>query len=285
MTQWKNPVAREHQGAAPFPGFSNEECRQRGATPVDGQVEADLRQPHSMPKIVFPRGGLGKPGIVTGEDFLRASPLPIDWGENPRQDACALLRALFLPDEYVFAAWNHRMPARLGTTVRTRREWEQVFRTCPQLPCLFLPNPVGALPRRTQHGKWSCRGSTSIVSFRHAIVEFEAIPEDEQFPVWASMDLANLSALVSTGVGTLQGIVRVNAPNEAAWKAGYEKKWLPMGCKPRCAVSASLARMAGGKRSLVTKAFCRTHAAEAIPPLVQQGLWYVRPELVVGGDS
>ena len=248
--------------------------------PASGEVEQSPVQPRPTQDIVLVPGEFGK----LGQSFLRASPLPIDWGENPRQDAIALLQALFLPYEYVFAAWGAKEDGVLNITVRTRREWELHLQVCPHLPCVFLPNPVKGFPSQTkQGGKWSFRCNKSILAFRHAVVEFPAIPEGQQFLHWSRFDLSHLSALVSTGVGTLQGFIRVDAQDEKTWKEEYEQKWLPLGCKRRCAIPANLARLAGGQRALVTKEFCRTHLSESVPPMIPQRLWYVRPELTVGG--
>lgn len=215
-----------------------------------------------------------------------STPLSFDWGQNPRQAACAQFRSLFKADEHIFAAWHPAMRARRGTTVRTRQAWEDFFRVCPHLPTVFLPNPVNSIPMPPKRGHaWSMRGSRSISAFRHVLVEFDRLSDAEQLLFWARLRVGELVSLVSTGTGSLEGLLRVDAPDEDAWKKHYSRTWLPLGCNPRCAVPTKLARLAGGNRFLVTRRAYRNLLAKSIPPPVQQRLLYLSPNQILPGDE
>ena len=231
------------------------------------------------------RESFDKSQSVTGEDFLRASPVPLPLGRDGRQDAADLFKSLFGPPEYVFAAWNRRMPAVLGRTIRTRREWEAVFADLSHpIPILFLPNPISPVPSPTKNGKeMTLRGAKSILAFRHCAVELGDLPLSRQFAVWWRVR-EHLTALVGTGTGSLQALVRVDLPNLAAWNAVvrdelYPKRLAFLGCTPFCLCPTFLARVAGAGRALVTRQEVKTRPSEEVPPLVRQTLWYVKPEL------
>lgn len=57
---------------------------------------------------------------ATADDFRRVSPVQLDWQGNWPEQACALFRALFFPDELVFAGWDSNTPGVLGQSIRTR---------------------------------------------------------------------------------------------------------------------------------------------------------------------
>lgn len=187
-----------------------------------------------------------------------------------RREAVGHLRALFAPQEYVFLSWHFKMPARLGSTVRSRLDWEAYLETCDTLPTFLLPNPISPVPMPNRQGSASLRGTNSITAFRHLAVEFDQIPPSQQRSHWAQYISPQLTALVSTGAGTLQGVIRIDASDEESWKkcgAG----WVARGCRAYCTRTTFLARLAGGLRRL------GSGDSEEGWRLVPQELLFLRP--------
>lgn len=190
--------------------------------------------------------------------------------DEARLEAIAHLRTLFEAQEYVFACWHPHMPARLGSTLRTRLDWEEYFRSCTRLPTMVLPNPLVPIPALGQNGKLTLRGSNSIRSWRHATVEVAGCSCWQLIERWEAGFWRRVSALVATGTGTMQAFVRVDAPDEAGWK-WWGTQLVSLGCQSHCTRTTSLARLAGGLRPLGPRT-----TRDTVVPMVPQELLYLR---------
>jgi len=221
---------------------------------------------------------------ASGADFLQASPVRIDPQGDGREDAINLFKALFMPDEYVFAAWHFKMPAIFGRTVRPRSEWETLFRTQARLPTIFLPNPVFPVPAEIKNRRgFTLRGSNSIAKFRTTVFELEGLPLKDQFEFWWAWGADKLTALLSTGWDSLQAFLRVDLPDLTIWNEivgrDLSDHLLPWGYNERCARPTFLARVGGAGRALISRHDCKKLPLTERPPLNKQSLWFVQPEL------
>lgn len=213
-----------------------------------GTMPPPPRRPKSTPApksaADFIRRGAG----VEEVDFWEASPVRLNWGDDWRMDACALLRALFLPGELVFCGDT------FGKTVRKRDEWIARFMGGEPIPPLLCPNPLKAEGGMTAGGKPSPRCDDAVAVFRHAVAEFDGMPLADQFRFWWGWGLDASTAVTFSGSKSLHVLLRVDCAGRAEWekqvKNGlFRRHLIPLGCDGACANPSRLTRLAGAVRA------------------------------------
>lgn len=245
---------------------------------ASGKATGDLavHRPETKPAPLTVMDYIQRGGSATAEVFLAASPVQLIRSGDRWRESVLLMRALFLPDEYVFCAWNKRTPGVLGDTVRTRAEWEMVFQqrgaAGQPIPPLFLPNPVSAVPALTKDGKASLRCDASVVAHRHAVAEMDKLPLEQQFAFWRGWGLETVSAVTFSGNHSLHVLLRVDAAGPEEWERHvqrglFERVLIPLGCDGQCKNPGRLSRLAGAVRNDE-----KVHGA-------LQSLFFVRKEL------
>lgn len=240
-----------------------------------GTLPPPPRRPKPQPLPKTAAAFIRKGARVTGEDFLRASPIRPRQGKDGWFDAISLFWAVFRPGEFVFCAEDQRTPGILGETVRERDAWAVEFRRRAEagkpLPLFFMPNPVSPVPAPKKDGNLSLRCDASIVAFRHAVAEMDGMPLAEQFSFWWGWGLDAVTAVTFSGSKSLHVLLRVDAADAEAWardvKGNLFEKWLvPFGCDRACANPGRLSRLAGAVRV----------SGNRDKPPTSQNLWFVR---------
>lgn len=227
---------------------------------------------------------------VSGMDYLEASPVHLLYGDEWWKDAVVLFRALFLPDEYVFACDTQQAAGVMGRTVRTRKEWEKEFykrsKVGAPLPLLFMANPVSPIPAKTKDGKMSLRCDASITAFRHAVAEMDGMPLEKQFEFWWGWGLKKAASVTFSGNHSLHVLLRVDeiTHNAEEWEKNvkgklFDRILIPFGCDPQCRNPGRLTRLAGAIRVPAAEDKWLGCPHSEIPPPMVQKLWYVREEL------
>ena len=224
--------------------------RDRGARPAAGlsawlpPARPFKPRPAPLSASTFIRRG----GDAEEVDLWEASPVRIDWGDDWRLDACALLRALFLPRELVYCGDTY------GRTVKARDAWIESFLNGSPIPPFFCVNPFKAEGGETSGGKKSPRCDNAVSTFRHCVAEMDAMPLADQVKFWAGWGLENVAAITFSGSKSLHVIIRVDARDREEWdgevKRGlYARRLVPLGCDGACVNPARLTRLAGARRA------------------------------------
>jgi PAS domain S-box-containing protein len=127
------------------------------------------------------------------------SPVRVDW--PPEYDAVAILKLLYCPEDQLFLGTQH--DAGPGV-VRPVTEWIERFKKGLPVPEHVIPNPLTGAEGRTKDDKISYRADDCVAKFRFAVVEFDAIPRDEQIRFWAGATLP-VVALIDSGGKSVHG--------------------------------------------------------------------------------
>ncbi len=183
---------------------------------------------------------------VGESDIWDASPVHIDW--PPERDAVELLRALYQPDDILFAGDTY------GTVVKPAAAWIAEFENGNAIPPHIIPNPLSGRVGLTKDGKESFRADSCVTQFRFAVAEFDGLPREDQIRFWYAVDLP-VCALIDSGGKSLHAWIRIDGIETAdAWTAQVEQllfalRLVPLGCDPACRNEARLSRMPGHFRS------------------------------------
>ena len=203
-------------------------------------------KPTPAPKTAeaFVRKGAG----ASEADLWEASPVRMDWGEDWKRDAVAQLRALFLPGELVFCG------DKFGKEVRPVEDWIARIEGGEKIPPLLCPNPLKPGGGMTKAGKPSYRCDDAVAVFRHAVAEFDGMPIDKQIKFWVGLGLGAVTCLTYSGGKSIHALLRVDAPDAAAWKRNvrgrlFDRTLIPLGCDGACVNPSRLSRLAGATRA------------------------------------
>lgn len=225
-----------------------EAYRARGVAILFGAIPC-IPKPKPDPAPVTAANYIRKGDGATEADLWEASPIRIDWGEDWRLDAIALVRALFRPGELVFCGERHETQ-----TVRTREEWCARWKRGEAPPPFLIVNPLKPGGGLTKSGKPSMRCDGAISAFRHAVVEFDEMPLVEQVQFWMGWGLEAVTAITFSGSKSLHALLRVDAASREEWDRGvrgvlFEKTLVPLGCDKTCKNPSRLSRLAGAWRA------------------------------------
>lgn len=178
------------------------------------------------------------------------SPVRVDWPAE--EDAVRVLEALYQPDDVLFIGMRETSPS-LKRNIRTAADWIAAFRQGrpgnhqPHI----IPNPLSGMPAPKASGKGpTLRGDGCVASFRFAVVEFDALPREEQLAFWWAARLP-VALLVDSGGKSIHGWVRVQGVACATdWARLVERHLFgdllePLGVDPACKNEARLSRLPG----------------------------------------
>lgn len=188
---------------------------------------------------------------VSEEDWLGASPIILDW-EPGREDACALMRLLYRPEDVLFCGGPY------DTKVAPAGEWLRRFDAGGDIPPHVIPNPMDGKTHATKAGKESFRCDDAVIVFRYAVAEFDEIPAAEQLAFWwgfrQDLPALKIAALISSGGKSVHAWLRVDARNREEWEAEVERGLfsellVPLGCDPACRNESRLSRLPGHYRA------------------------------------
>jgi len=154
--------------------------------------------------------------------LIAASPVPIPpiSPEPWRQTAC-FLDAMYDDTDFLFCGEQGHKGV-LGKNVRMANHWIQginIFQCAISHP-LLIANPLTGQTTLAKEGTPSLRCDANVRRHRYALVEFDAMPLEEQCAFWAGVittRILPLRSLVFSGSKSLHGLVEIDAPDRAAW--------------------------------------------------------------------
>lgn len=161
---------------------------------------------------------------ATGKTLIQASPVPIP-PEPWKQTAC-FLGAMYEETDYLFCGEQYH-EGKIGKNVLMAKHWRQLVNiTQSALPYpLLIANPLTGKNALTKEGKPSPRCAASVKWHRYALVEFDAMPLNDQCAFWAGVIATGtlpLRSLVYSGNKSLHGLIEVDAPDRAQWDKRIE---------------------------------------------------------------
>lgn len=187
-----------------------------GSRPVTGYTPRRREVRQTFPGYV--RGLIRDGGDVADFEALRnLSPLPVS-GMSPQTQTAAFLAALYKPTDilHIFASDRHRR-GEIGRDILTRAEWlESISRTGDLGGDCLCKNPLTGRQGTNGNGEPSYTSRDCIAAYRYALVEFDALPLQEQCAFWrgwlsSQMRAAALAALTFSGGKSIHGLVRTGA--------------------------------------------------------------------------
>jgi hypothetical protein len=183
-------------------------------------------------------------------DIHERSPVRIDW--QAEEDSFRVIDALYQPDDVLFIGMREFRPM-LNRNIRTAAEWSKAFRQqCPgdNRPHI-IPNPITGKAGPTADGRGeTLRGDACVAQFRFAVVEFDALPREDQIAFWWAARLP-VALLVDSGGKSIHGWVRVRGVDCATDWARVVKRHLfqdllePLGVDSACKNESRLSRLPG----------------------------------------
>lgn len=175
------------------------------------------------------KDAMGKAQIGQGKEkmakaLVAASPVPIP-PEPWKQTAC-FLGAMYEETDYLFCGEQYH-EGKIGKNVLMAKHWRQLVNiTQSALPYpLLIANPLTGKNALTKEGKPSFRCAESVRRHRYALVEFDAMPLEEQCAFWAGVIATGtlpLRSLVYSGGKSLHGLVEIGAADRAQWDKQVE---------------------------------------------------------------
>jgi len=180
-------------------------------------------------------------------ELWEASPVRIDW--PPERDATEVLQRLYRPEERLFIGARHDAGVRQVLLVS---EWIAHFERGIPIAEHIIPNPLTGERGQTKTGKPSYRADSCVAQFRYAVVEFDAMPREQQIKFWAGVPLP-VVALVDSGNKSVHAWIKIGAANTDEWTLRVEHKLFTLltavGADRACKNEARLSRMPGHFRA------------------------------------
>jgi hypothetical protein len=207
---------------------------------------------HATPHSVVDSSKLLDAILDRGADFNEAdlwevSPIRIDW--PPEDDAIEVLRRLYAPEDHLFMGARHDAGAQHVPPVS---EWIRRIDHGIAIPEHIIPNPLTGGQSQTKDGKSSFRADSCVARFRFAVVEFDAMPREQQIQFWAGAPLP-VVALIDSGGKSVHGWIRIDAATNDEWMRRVEGKLFSLltavGADGACKNEARLSRLPGHFRS------------------------------------
>ncbi|NLF99432.1 MAG: hypothetical protein GX565_04695 [Lentisphaerae bacterium] len=161
---------------------------------------------------------------ATGKTLIQASPVPIP--PEPRMRTACFLGAMYEETDYLFCGEQYH-EGKIGKNVLMANHWIQginIFNSNISYP-LLIANPLTGKNALTKEGKPSPRCAASVKWHRYALVEFDAMPLNDQCAFWAGVIATGtlpLRSLVYSGGKSLHGLVEIGAADRAQWDKQVE---------------------------------------------------------------
>jgi hypothetical protein len=195
------------------------------------------------------------PNKITPEDFLRASPVPIDPDDGPGQLSLCL-QHLFDPEDKIFIGDFRSTGA---NRIFSAQEWMGAttkYNTAEKMSGFgnfIIWNPLTGEPANlVGSNRRSLRCDNAVQSFRYAVVEFDTLGLYTQLRFWAGCRLP-VVALIYSGSKSIHGILSVGRDiirTKKDWdmqvkKSLYERWLTPLGVDSACHNPSRLSRCPG----------------------------------------
>ena len=161
---------------------------------------------------------------ATGKTLIQASPVPIP--PEPRMQTACFLGAMYEETDYLFCGEQYH-EGKIGKNVLMANHWIQginIFNSNISYP-LLIANPLTGKNALTKEGKPSPRCAASVKWHRYALVEFDAMPLNDQCAFWAGVIATGtlpLRSLVYSGGKSLHGLIQIDASDRAQWDKQME---------------------------------------------------------------
>ena len=163
------------------------------------------------------------------EDWVRElSPCWDFIGKPPRTQAAMWFKAMFAPNEKIFAYHQHENGAP-GLNIRPAADWVEIVKRGGHVPGdKVVPNPFTGKIGLTVDGKHTYIGKSCLAAFPFLIVEFDDLPLAMQYAFWRGFILQSrlapaLVALTYSGGKSLHGVLHVGCRTLAQWEAARDK--------------------------------------------------------------
>lgn len=239
-------------GASGTPPLTEKEVRRAIAAARYSAYSSAVHRPHinthdwkPSPKPPPPLGGgaasfvermieqgkdaMGKAQIGQGKEemakaLVAASPVPIP--PEPRMQTACFLGAMYDDTDYLFIGEKEHLGV-LGRNVLMANHWISginIFHSNISHH-LLIANPLTGQEGQRNDGKPSFRCAESVRRHRYALVEFDAMPLEEQCAFWAGVIATGtlpLRSLVYSGNKSLHGLIEIDAPDRAQWDKRME---------------------------------------------------------------
>jgi hypothetical protein len=237
---------------------------QKGARPFE------TGRPPRMSPVIFrkspPKIGDGARGFVerrimqgkgaTGKSLATCSPMPIPQGHSDQTRL--FLMEMFGSADMVYIGQQMEKGV-LDTNIRPAECWH-ILTHNRELAPLVMANPLTGIEGKTKEGNPSYRSASCVARFRYALVEFDAMPLDEQCAFWMGVVRSNilpLRSLTYSGGKSIHGLIEINAQDVVVWEHRISELLFMVsnpGAKPEhradaaCKDPCRLTRLPGAKR-------------------------------------
>lgn len=161
-------------------------------------------------------------GGATPETLAARSPVALP--PEPIEQTRLFLSALYAETDWLFnGVETHAGLPRLN--VRPVAEWRSSLRPCGMHPHITA-NPLTGSAGLTKDGHTSYRCGACVAAYRYALVEFDALPLNDQACFWVGVIATGtlpLRSLTFSGGKSIHGLVEIGAPDNAAWSLATDK--------------------------------------------------------------
>ena len=157
---------------------------------------------------------------TTGETLRCVSPVRIP--REPVLQTCAFLRELYSPDDLLFIGYPMDRGIR-DVNILKSEEW--VARCAHTLSQLVIANPLTGLKGKTKEGSPSYRCAACVARHRYALVEFDAMPLEDQAAFWGGVIRRHelpLRSLTYSGGKSIHALIEVAAQSASEWTETVE---------------------------------------------------------------
>ncbi len=181
--------------------------------------------------------------------------------ECPALQTKAFLETLYQPAEWLFCCkrYSKGVPK---ADLDTCSEWAELIGngklTAPELLCC---NPLTGVEGMNKDGKPSYRCAACVTEYRYTLLEFDAMPLNNQMEFWSGVIKTKtlpMKSLVYSGGKSIHGLIEISAKDMQQWNTDIEKLHFAT-CNRKalrehqadraCRDTNRLTRLAGAKRS------------------------------------
>jgi hypothetical protein len=180
--------------------------------------------------------------------LIESSPISIP--EDPAAQQRLFLETVFQWDDFIFSG-DRQQP---GTTKTIQPAVFWIDNGAPGPFCIV--NPLSGYPAPLKSGAGvSYRADGCVKVYRHALVEFDNIPLEDQYKFWSGVDLP-VKALIYSGNKSIHAWLGLGDEIKTAedWQRSikvnlYDNFLTPRGADPACSNPARLSRIPGVYRA------------------------------------
>lgn len=151
------------------------------------------------------------------ERLAECSPVPIP--TEPKEQTYAFLFCLYDDADILFCG-KQTDTGETGRNIRFAACWREMVFPKTEPPEFLIANPLTGLEGLTKEGKRSSRCGACIASYRFALVEFDAMPLEDQAAFWMGVIRSRtlpLRALTYSGGKSIHALVEIRAADADEW--------------------------------------------------------------------